>query len=207
MPWMASSRGFGGQYLLLPVTLFRLTVRAPARGTPSSPTMNTPPQLPLTALRSTVRLRARRTVTPIRLPSRRFSAITAPSVSIAPPSASTVLARKMPDWPLPVASFPVSMPRTDFSWLMPCWPLPWARTARTARPSVSAALTPFLRKPDTVSASIRTPVRRWPSAPVTQMPCPARAQALASSAPGVITVSGPAPRIVRSEVVTRTLPW
>ncbi|MEW1913529.1 hypothetical protein AB0442_34765 [Kitasatospora sp. NPDC085895] len=45
--------------------------------------------------------------TPIRFPVRRFPLTTVPPVSMAPlPLLSTTLARKIPDWPLPVDSLP-----------------------------------------------------------------------------------------------------
>ncbi len=86
--------------------------RRPAGGV-SSPTTNIPAQFSVRLLRVTVRFLRRRTVTPIRLPRSWFRSITAPWVSVAPPSLVTVLARNRPASPLSRAVLRWKTPRVE----------------------------------------------------------------------------------------------
>lgn len=204
---MKGSRALGGQYLLFAATRLSETVRPPARGTPSSPTTKTPPQLAVMWLSTTPRLRTRRSTTPIRLPVSSLPLMRARSVSSAPPSASAVLARKIPDSPFCRETLSRSSVRTECWTPMPWCPLSSAVMSLTSRPSVHEASTPFLRKPETDSDISRTPSSPLCSVPVTHSPWPARAQAFWSLlAAGVRTVSVPWPISVSRGLVTLTLP-
>lgn len=115
-------------------------------------------------------------------------------MSVAPPSSLTVLARKIPESPLPVTTLSRNSPRTDFSWAMPHTPLFRANTWRTASRSVPEAQRPFFLKPLTVSERMLTSRSGLPAAPMTQMPLPAFAHMFPARLPiGAITVLGPAP--------------
>ncbi len=162
----------------------------------------------------TVRLRTRLTVTPIRLPVSLLPRITAPWVSVAPPSRATVLAMKMPDSALSRAMLSRKNPRVERSWAMPQVLLFSEITRSTLSRSVHEAQMPFRLKPETVSPRISTPVTGRSSVPMTQMPVsaweqarPARPEVLGVAgsvfaAGGLITVRSPQPRSVSLFVIS-----
>lgn len=139
--------------------------------------------------------------------------ITVLRASRAPSSVSVVSARNSPASPFSSTTLWLSTLRTERSSAMPHLPFLSAVTPCTRSRSVPVAHNPFPVKPRSVNERTVTPRRGILSVPVTQMPCPAPAQAPRSaSVPGTRTVSGtrtvrwaPEPRRVTSDVVRSTL--